>query len=30
MQVACSPEEWRGVVKKAVTDAKNGDAKARE
>jgi hypothetical protein len=30
MQVACSPEEWREIVGKAVTDAKNGDAKARD
>src|SRR4030042_1960910 len=30
MQVACSPEDWREVVEKAIADAKNGDAKARE
>ena len=30
MQVACSPETWREIVEKAIVDAKNGDAKARE
>ena len=30
MQLACSPETWREIVEKAVTDAKSGDAKARE
>ena len=30
MQISCSPEKWREIIEKAVTDAKNGDAKARE
>ena len=29
-RVACSPEIWREIIEKAVVDAKNGDAKARE
>jgi hypothetical protein len=27
---ACGPETWREIVERAVADAKNGDAKARE
>jgi hypothetical protein len=30
MSEACSPEAWREIVQSAVTDAKAGDAKARE
>jgi hypothetical protein len=26
---ACPPETWRGIVERAVTDAKDGDATAR-
>ncbi len=28
--VACDPEKWQVIVKRAVDDAKSGDAKARE
>ena len=30
LSAACPPEVWQEIVARAVTDAKDGDAKARE